>query len=204
MKILTLEVGKMQNLTYIISFNNSYIIIDPSFGYDTIKRYISCDKEIFVLITHGHYDHVMDCNKLVDYCSSVKIYLHSADKFLVPFNLTEFVDVSKINNIDVEDEKIEVIKTPGHSPGSVCYKISNHLFTGDTLFFDCCGRVDLPGSDPKQLRESLLKIYNLDDETIIHPGHDYGGKEIILKEAKKINPFLYSLPDAKLFFSMIL
>lgn len=205
MKITRFEVGDMSNLTYIIDEIGEFlIIIDPSFGYDVVKRYEGIKKKVRVFLTHGHYDHVMDCIKIADLFEDIVFYINQADDFLLPFKIEKLRDISSEERVVLDNTTIKIIKTPGHSPGSVCYLIENQLFTGDTLFYDCCGRVDLPGSDPKMMRSSLLKILELPDNTIIHPGHNYGGSEIELSKAKRINPYLKAASDEKLFLSLLL
>ena len=77
---------------------------------------------------------------------------------------------------DVGPFRVEIIPTPGHTAGGVCIKIGNALFTGDTLFPGACGRVDLPSSDPREMRRSLVKLSKLPEDTQIFAGHSYGGK----------------------------
>ena len=71
---------------------------------------------------------------------------------------------------------VEIIPTPGHTAGGVCLHIGNAVFTGDTLFPGACGRVDLPSSDPRELRKSLVKLSKLPEDTQVFAGHSYGGK----------------------------
>lgn len=204
MKIFTFEVGEMNNLMYIVDIDNFLIIIDPSFGYDVFERYKGVNKKVEVLITHGHYDHVMDCEKMNYLFGDVNFYMNKSDEYFLPFKIQNLKDISLCDKLVFDKMTIKIIKTPGHSPGSVCYLIDNHLFTGDTLFYDCCGRVDLPGSDPKMMRQSLLKILKFDDDTIIHPGHNYGGSEIKLARARVDNPYLRAAFDEDLFLSIVL
>src|SRR5262249_52732422 len=75
--------------------------------------------------------------------------------------------------IELGDVAIELLHTPGHTPGSQCFLVRDQLVTGDTLFVDGCGRVDLPGGDAAQLRTSLRKLAALPDHIVVCPGHDY-------------------------------
>jgi glyoxylase-like metal-dependent hydrolase (beta-lactamase superfamily II) len=76
--------------------------------------------------------------------------------------------------VRVGDVEIELVHTPGHTPGSQCYLVRERLVAGDTLFVSGCGRVDLPGGDPGQMQQSLRTLAKLDDRVILHPGHNYG------------------------------
>lgn len=202
MKIHKFNVGHMDNLSYLIESKNSFILIDPSFGFD---EFVSLDREKFlnVFITHGHYDHVMNLIKIVERFPKIRVYFNSSDSFLLPFKLTDFIDVALLDEVEIDELKVKILKTPGHSPGSVCYLVDKHLFSGDTLFYDSCGRVDLPGSDPNEMRSSLLKILLLGEDIIVHPGHDYGRGEFFLSDAKKLNPYLKYANDERKFFSIL-
>lgn len=204
MKVIKFEVGEMKNLTYFIEYDKSLVIVDPSFGYDRIVEQSKERKISAFLLTHGHYDHLMDAEKLIKRFPDTPFYMNGEDEFLLPFTNFSYNNIGEKDSIDIDGLEVKVIKTPGHSPGSVCYLAEGHLFTGDTLFFDCCGRVDLPGSDPEKMRQSLLKILQLPKDTVIHPGHDYGGAEFTLETAKKKNPYLISASDRDSFLSIIL
>jgi glyoxylase-like metal-dependent hydrolase (beta-lactamase superfamily II) len=69
--------------------------------------------------------------------------------------------------------EVELVHTPGHTPGSQCFLVAGRLVSGDTLFLDGCGRTDLPGSDAGQMYESLQRLAQLPDDTIVYPGHRY-------------------------------
>ncbi|HLK45863.1 MAG TPA: MBL fold metallo-hydrolase, partial [Acidimicrobiales bacterium] len=76
--------------------------------------------------------------------------------------------------VTVGEVEIELLHTPGHTPGSQCLLVDHHLVTGDTLFLDGCGRTDLPGSDPSEMYETLTRrLARIDDATVVYPGHRY-------------------------------
>ena len=90
------------------------------------------------------------------------------------------------------------IHTPGHTPGSQCFLVEGRLVSGDTLFIRSCGRTDLPGSDPKEMYYSLTqRLGALPDETVVLPGHDYGGSSTTIGDEKRQNPMMRfaSMPD---------
>ena len=87
--------------------------------------------------------------------------------------------------------EIEVLHTPGHTPGSQCFKVKNTLISGDTLFINGCGRVDLPGSNAEDMYHSMCKLCSLPDDTLLLPGHNYGHvPNATMGETKKTNLYL--------------
>jgi len=177
------------------------IIIDPGSDEKTIIGYIQ-NKKLNVhaiLNTHAHYDHVGAVNALKTVFKS-PFYLHSKDKgMLKHINLyRKFFDgdgalpvpdvdvfVDKIKNpIKFGNLKIDVIFTPGHTPGGVSYMLENHLFCGDTLLKRKIGRTDLPGVNKKDFFRSLKQLSELPIDTMIHPGH---GQITTLKDEMKNN-----------------
>ena len=83
--------------------------------------------------------------------------------------------------------ELKVLHTPGHTPGSVCLIWKDQMFSGDTLFQGSCGRVDLPGGDPRVMMESLRRLASLEAEYHVHPGH---GSSTTLSAEKRYNPYL--------------
>ena len=96
------------------------------------------------------------------------------------------------DRIFVGEVSLEVIHTPGHSPGGICLLVDGNLFTGDTLFVGAIGRTDLPGSSMEQFMNSIKdRLLTLPGETIVWPGHDYGFKpSSTINEEKQTNPWL--------------
>ncbi|MBF0122590.1 MAG: MBL fold metallo-hydrolase [Candidatus Omnitrophica bacterium] len=197
--VIQLELGDMANFTYIIADKNTReaAVIDPSDDTDAILR--AAKKEnltiIAVLLTHGHYDHVGGADKLAS-TLKIPVYL-SKDEF--------FAYVPRCKNLTRTDEKtkitignlnVEILSTPGHTPGCQSFLVEENLFTGDTLFVDAVGRTDFPGGSSATLFQSLARIKKLPDTTIIWPGHNYGAvSHATLGVLKKENPFLADQPD---------
>ena len=118
---------------------------------------------------------------------------HEADgvKQLTGISDTDLVKVDSGDTLRIGEIEVEFLHTPGHTPGSQCFRIKSSLVSGDTLFIQGCGRVDLPGSDSEQMYHSLQKLNELPEETILLPGHDYGGgTSRTMAETKKMNPYL--------------
>ncbi|CEP78519.1 MAG: MBL fold metallo-hydrolase [Defluviitoga tunisiensis] len=187
MEIQKLVTSKgFQTNTYII---NNEIIIDPGEG---VGQFVSKDHEFIVLLTHGHFDHILGLSEI----KVKELYVHPLDVNLLQNpkeNLSFLLDkpfswLKPWKNIS---ENYRVIHTPGHTPGSCVIHIGDYLFTGDTLFFDSIGRTDLPNSSTDDMKNSLkiLKQYfkSLPRNTFIAPGHMRTGT---LEEVLENNPFL--------------
>ncbi|MBD5405433.1 MBL fold metallo-hydrolase [bacterium] len=175
--------GPLQNNNYVIIDEESReaVLIDCSEPTDDIMDYIKeqgADLK-YILLTHVHPDHIQGVNYYRKKYG-VSVFLHKDDFPLLSqlgqyFAGAESVSVDKLFDDDAEfsigNEKIKVIHTPGHTEGSVCYLIDNMLFSGDTLFYETHGRTDLPFSDDAKMRSSLKKLFTLDDNIVVYPGH---------------------------------
>lgn len=197
LNIKTFKTGKWSENCYIIhSISNSGLIIDPGANHDEINFYITQKKihALAIINTHAHYDHIGAVSKLKEILN-IPFYLHnkdmrllkSANLFRALFDSKKTIKIPIVDNHFDQNEKnlifndifVEIIETPGHTKGSVCFLIENNLFTGDTIMRNSVGRIDLPGSSKKDLYNSLKKLLKLSPETIILPGH---GKRTILKK----------------------
>jgi glyoxylase-like metal-dependent hydrolase (beta-lactamase superfamily II) len=120
-----------------------------------------------------------------------KVYVHKAEReFLKGFG-SDLVKVDANDTLQVGRLTITFVHTPGHTPGSQCFLVDDRLISGDTLFIGSCGRTDLPGSDPSEMYYSLTqRLYKLPDETVLYPGHNYGGPSSTLGTEKRSNPFM--------------
>ncbi|MGM9971273.1 MAG: MBL fold metallo-hydrolase [Anaeroplasmataceae bacterium] len=187
--------------TYVLSKGNDAIIIDPTMNFD---KYASLIKEKYnvkaVLITHAHIDHIDG----IIHFKELPIYISSADyKYIKDddytlysffknskiFDLTDFnfVLVNDGDTINLLDEKIEVMLTPGHTLGGVCYKYKNIVFTGDTLFKGSIGRTDFPGGNEREILKSIKRIIETyPDNTKLYPGHD---EETTIRDERKNNVY---------------
>ncbi len=191
-----------QENTYILEKKNQVIIIDPGDVLESIISHISFDSKVLaVLATHAHLDHITSAKELCKKYNCPFI-LSSADKavldaheqsceyFRQPYLGTPIIniDILSKNDISLGDFTVQILHTPGHTLGGVCYLIDNILFSGDTLFHRSIGRTDLPGGDQSQLLNSIKKIlFKLPDETKVYPGHMDATS---IGEEKKFNPYV--------------
>ena len=192
MKIKTPVLGLMANCCYIISDeDNNAILIDPAWSIKDIETYLKTENLIpkAVFFTHGHFDHVKRADAIIKKFK-IPAYIEEGDAKVseISANLLETYKGDK--KFKIGKLNIEILHTPGHSEGSVCIKIGDNLFTGDTLFKTVCGRTDLPGSDPKKMQKSLKRLSQLPPKTKIFTGHEYNGYESTIEEELKTNHFL--------------
>jgi len=201
MILKTIVVGEMSVNCYIVgdAKTQEVFVIDPGGDYEKIKAIIDKNgyKVRSIINTHGHIDHIA-ANKNLGF----PVWIHADDaEFLVDAgrNLSFFLGSRVVSPkaakllkegdvLAVGDVSLQVIHTPGHTPGSICLKADSVLFSGDTLFSEGIGRTDFPYGSQKRLLDSLKeKLLILDDDTIVYPGH---GPSTSIGREKKGNPFL--------------
>jgi len=190
------EVGPMENFAYLLGDAKSRqaLVVDPAWEIDTLfKRAEEADLEIVgALVSHHHYDHTNGIGELLER-KEMPVYVNKKD---LPF--IKFAPASSLTGVDhgtkikVGDTEIELLHTPGHTPGSQCFKIQRGLVSGDTLFINGCGRCDLPGGDAEEMYYTLTqKLMRLPDDTVLYPGHNYAASPTSsLGEQKQSNPYL--------------
>lgn len=190
MLLKTLVVGPIAANCYLLGCpqTNEGAVIDPG---DEAEKILQAAREAglqirYIINTHGHVDHI-GANHALKAATGASIMVHSDDaQFLVEpgKNLSTWTgtkvqsppadtllqegDIISIGNTI----KLEVIHTPGHTPGGICLKGEGVVFTGDTLFAGSIGRTDFPGGSHKQLLAAIKeKLFNLDDNLKVYPGH---------------------------------
>lgn len=193
-----LDKGMLDSNTYLIGNNGECAVIDP--GNPAVNIINEADmnniKIKYIFLTHTHYDHIKYLDELRSR-TGAKVVCHRLEQpgFSDPhFNASALFGVSKIfaepdilvedgDTISMGDTIFEFIHTPGHTPGGLCIRVNDFLFTGDTLFDGDFGRTDLGNGSDKQMHESIRRIFAMDPELMIYPGHDTGDKlgNIILK-----------------------
>ena len=198
MKVKLLRVGPIGTNCYILEDDQTNLaaVIDPGDEPELIQE--ALEKEgvevRYLLLTHGHYDHTTAVPALHRVYPQADIYIHQADANgagSTLFPLAGEVDDLKLYDegdvIRLGDHEIQVLHTPGHSPGSVTLKVEDVLFTWDTLFAGSCGRTDLRGGSYEQIMQSLKRLGELKGDFHVCPGHEATST---LERERRSNPFL--------------
>ena len=181
------------------------VIVDPGENAKQIQGYLAENelKLVAILLTHGHFDHMMAATALRD-AYGIKVYATAKEKELLnssTLNLSKgFIRADYTMDADIYCKEgdefylagctIRVLETPGHTPGGCCYYIpsQNMMFSGDTLFYGSIGRTDFPGGSFKELSKSIKeKLYVLPAETICYSGH---GEATRIGFEKEHNPYV--------------
>lgn len=163
------------------------VIIDPGDDAEGIAQAVlyGGDKLCAIWLTHAHHDHV---GAVAALCRTFSLVcdLHKGDMRLLrhaPMYALLFASkhieapepirtYEELPQLQLGQRAVEVIHTPGHTPGSVCYRLGSFVFTGDTLLYECVGRTDLPGGDAAQLKTSISRLVeSMPGDTVILPGH---------------------------------
>jgi glyoxylase-like metal-dependent hydrolase (beta-lactamase superfamily II) len=189
MKVHQIQVGNMQNFTYIVEDDdtNEAIIIDPSWELVELELLIKRNnlKIKYIVNTHHHFDHTLG-NEAMTKSTKAPIIQHESSE------LKHDITVQDGDFIEFGNSKLKVLHTPGHSKDSICLIGDNKIFSGDTLFVGNCGRIDLPGGSAKELYHSLFDVlHSLDDNLVLYSGHNYGLSETsTIGEEKTTNPVM--------------
>lgn len=199
-KILLL--GDIDVNCFFIERNNKCYIVDPGYEKEKVQKYVKNNKlEVLgILLTHGHIDHIGAIDSF-----DVPVFLHKKEYEIIIDNYKNGFDfygketpysLDKINLIkidestvfEIDDKKIEVIHTPGHTIGGVCYKFGNDVYTGDTLFNGSVGRWDFPTGNLNTLKKTVVNLIDSQADNVkIHLAH---GPSSTIK-IEKNNNFYY-------------
>lgn len=187
------QLGPMANFVYLIGDPDTRkaAVVDPAWDVDAILNLArSDDYEIDkILITHYHPDHlggslmghnIQGAAELIGRIDA-KVYVNKEEaegvRSVSGLSESDLVKVEAGDTFKIGGLGVKFLHTPGHTPGSQCFLVEGNLISGDTLFVNSCGRVDLPGSDPEAMYYSLNRILrNLDDSTVVFPGHAYSSE----------------------------
>ncbi|WP_102027032.1 MBL fold metallo-hydrolase [Salirhabdus sp. Marseille-P4669] len=210
MEIKQLSLGALGTNCYVIhNNNNNALIVDPGDSFEEIAKYVNERnlKPIAILLTHAHFDHIGAVDDVRN-AYNIKVYLHAVEHPWLrdpQLNGSSYFGISKPiilkeadgalteGLLNIGDFQMEVLHTPGHSPGSVSFYFRKDHFVvaGDTLFQGSIGRTDLPGGHHQQLLSHIKnKLLALPLKTIVYPGH---GSKTSIEQEKTTNPFLIGL-----------
>ncbi len=201
MQLIPKVLGIMSSNCYILRNEQEAVVIDPGGNPELIYPEIGKRKLLYIIDTHGHYDHIGGTNALkARYDTTLVVSKHDYTMLLNPgLNLSIMVDSPYISvapdklledgdRLPFDGTDLEVIHTPGHTVGSICIRIRDMLFAGDTLFYHSVGRTDLPTGSAEDLRASILqRLYVLPDDTRVYTGH---GEHTTIGEEKRHNDFV--------------
>ncbi len=189
MKILSICPASFASNCYALISDGHALVVDPSISCNAIMDAIAAEDAVIdgIILTHGHFDHIISIDTLRKIaCAPVMIHEEDAEMLLDGHKNAFFTFfkrdmtyapadklLSDGEKIHLGSEEIQVIHTPGHSKGSVCYLTDNIMITGDTLFADNVGRCDLFGGNDSTLRASLSRLSEFDPKIKIYPGHGH-------------------------------
>jgi hydroxyacylglutathione hydrolase len=195
-EIEALELGPMENFIYLITDTHTQrtAVVDPAWDVPAIIRAASKRGLIIsdILLTHSHHDHINGVEELLSQFDA-QLHLLKAEADFWPKAIGKPALHYGGDTIELGETKIDILHTPGHTPGSACYRIDLNLICGDTLFVFGCGRCDLQGGDPEAMYHTLKNLQrNLPDNIVIHPGHHYAEQcTSTMQEQNEGNPFLH-------------
>lgn len=199
MKIKSIIQGRVQTNSYIISNQEKCILIDPEGDISSFVAYIENKHltPVAILLTHGHFDHIGAVDALKElyhlpvYASAKEVELLKEPSLNLSTHIGKKISVQvdhtlqDLDILNLADLEITVWETPGHTSGSVCYFIEDHIFSGDTIFEKTYGRIDFPTGNKEQMISSIHRILSLEKDYVIHPGH---GDPTTVFEEQKQNP----------------
>lgn len=193
-KIIQIPVGPMANFAYLVvdSATQKAVVVDPGWESEKILQQAQdLGVEITgVWLTHTHFDHIQEVEAVMK-AAGVPVWVHPLERAQLGDVTGEMRDVNDGDTVTVGNETAQVIHTPGHSPGAVCYVVGDGVITGDTLFVGAIGRTDLPGSDPRAMGKSLKRLSQLPEDLVVYSGHDYGDRPTsTIGREKQSNPYM--------------
>jgi hydroxyacylglutathione hydrolase len=185
-----IAIGPMQNFSYLVGSRTTreVVIVDPAWDIEALLERVNAQGFTLIgaLATHYHPDHIGGSFGTTNVAglaelmalNPIHVYAHKLEasgvKKVTGISDSDIVQVDSGDTLKVGEIEIEFLHTPGHTPGSQCFRVKDTLVSGDTLFINGCGRVDLPGSNKEDMFHSMQKLKALPDETLLLPGHNYG------------------------------
>lgn len=208
MKVKRFAGGLCVSNSYVVSSEKTRlaVLVDCCGENDKILNYLEKNSLTLkaICLTHGHFDHISGLAELREKTAADVCIFESENRFLsdAELNLSNtdgvYAGEKRLKTADIllmdgaelgfGDIHIDVIHTPGHTSGSVCYKMENYLFSGDTLFHQSVGRADFPTGDfAEEISSIRRKLFTLDNDIIVYPGHGFSTS---IGSEKRDNPYL--------------
>lgn len=198
---------QMQNFIYLVGDRDTRecVVIDPAWAVDDVLDIVEADgmKLTAAFATHYHPDHVggtmfgftVEGMAQLMARQPCKLHCHAVEaegiRKVTGLSTTDLVTHHSGEKVQVGKIEMEWLHTPGHTPGSSCFRLADALVSGDTLFLQGCGRVDLPGGDPDEMYRTLTqRLSSLPGDMVLYPGHAYGGFHAPMDEVRRTNPYL--------------
>lgn len=203
-----MEIGPAKNFQYFVGSDETreVAVVDPA--WDVPKLLREAERQSLrithVLVSHGHADHVNGVDEILR-ATDAKVLVHEADADFFRFDwpASSVLRTRGGETFAIGDVELEVLHTPGHTPGSQSFLVRGRLVTGDTLFVNGCGRCDFPGGDPVQMYETLQRrIGVLPGQTVILPGHAYDPKPDDTLAAQRLTNRFYLARDLDHFLDL--
>ena len=193
MELKTFPIGSLQTNCYMVweDGSDTCILIDPGYEPELLLEQVRLQRKTLeaILLTHGHFDHVGGVKQIAAE-TGCKVYI-CAEELKQPLRYSDglhYTDtVAEGDVLALAGLTLQVLHTPGHTPGCVCYLCGDTLFSGDTLFAGTCGRTDLPGGDFKAIQASLQRLAALEGDLRVLPGH---GMASALDIERRYNPYM--------------
>jgi glyoxylase-like metal-dependent hydrolase (beta-lactamase superfamily II) len=202
---------QMRNFAYLIGDRQTgdCLVVDPAYAAGDLLDALEADGMQLsgVLVTHHHPDHVggsmmgFELKGLAELLERVSVPVHVNSQEALYVSRVTGISISDLtqhehgDKVSAGDIEIELLHTPGHTPGSQCFLLDGRLIAGDTLFLEGCGRTDFPGGDSDEMFRSLQKLARLSGDPTVFPGHWYSiESSASLSEVKRSN-YVYRVAD---------
>jgi glyoxylase-like metal-dependent hydrolase (beta-lactamase superfamily II) len=198
---------QMVNFVYLIGdrATGEAFVVDPAYAIDDLIERAGEDgmRIVGALATHHHPDHVggsMMGHRITGIAdllgaADVRVHVHRDEaqwiKRVTGVSDSDLVAHDSGDTVEVGSVPVQLLHTPGHTPGSQCFLVDGLLVSGDTLFLDGCGRTDLPGSDAEAMFDSLQRLAGLPDDVVVYPGHRYSVASTGTLEAIKATNYVF-------------
>jgi glyoxylase-like metal-dependent hydrolase (beta-lactamase superfamily II) len=199
--------AQMVNFAYLIGDREArqVVLVDPAYAVGELVALAADDgmRVVGALATHHHPDHVGGtmmgftiegvAELLAQGGGPIHVHRDEATylRRVTGVSASDLVVHDSGDVVEVGGVRIQLLHTPGHTPGSQCFLVNGYLVSGDTLFLEGCGRTDFPGSDPEQMYESLQRLASLPDDIVVFPGHRYSLASAATMEAVRAMNYVY-------------